>query len=150
MQRALLFWALSLAILAAGAWFVCPFGACAPIAFDRAGLAVAHALRGGLLDGAMAGITWLGSLAVLLPLTALAALLVVRRGQRRAAGFLMLALLGAAALGHLAKLALSRPRPDLEKIGIIKDTAVAGVGIAMLAWVLVLGFEVEEMLRNLI
>lgn len=36
-----------------------------------------------------------------------------------------------------------------EKIGIIKDIAAAGVGIAMLAWLLVLGFEVEEMLRNL-
>lgn len=34
-----------------------------------------------------------------------------------------------------------------EKIGIIKDIAAAGVGIAMLAWLLVLGFEVEEMLR---
>lgn len=37
-----------------------------------------------------------------------------------------------------------------EKIRIIKDIAAAAVGIAMLAWVLVLGFEVEEMLRNLI
>ena len=36
-----------------------------------------------------------------------------------------------------------------EKIGIIKDIAAAGVGIAMLAWLLVLGFEVEEMLRQL-
>ena len=36
-----------------------------------------------------------------------------------------------------------------EKIGIIKDIAADGVGIAMLAWVLVLGFEVEEMWRNL-
>jgi diacylglycerol kinase (ATP) len=36
-----------------------------------------------------------------------------------------------------------------EKIGIIKDIAAAAVGIAMLAWLLVLGFEVEEMLRNL-
>ena len=35
-----------------------------------------------------------------------------------------------------------------EKIGIIKDIAAAGVGIAMFAWLLVLGFEVEEMLRN--
>ena len=34
-----------------------------------------------------------------------------------------------------------------EKIGIIKDIAAAGVGIAMFAWLLVLGFEVEEMLR---
>jgi diacylglycerol kinase len=34
-----------------------------------------------------------------------------------------------------------------EKIGIIKDIAAAGVGVAMFAWLLVLGFEVEEMLR---
>lgn len=36
-----------------------------------------------------------------------------------------------------------------EKIGIIKDIAAAGVGVALLAWVLVLGFELEEMLRRL-
>lgn len=34
-----------------------------------------------------------------------------------------------------------------EKIRIIKDIAAAGVGIAMFAWLLVLGFEVEEMVR---
>ena len=33
-----------------------------------------------------------------------------------------------------------------EKIAIIKDIAAAGVGVAMLAWLLVLGFEVAEML----
>jgi len=37
-----------------------------------------------------------------------------------------------------------------EKIGIIKDIAAAGVGIAMFAWLLVLGFEIEEMLRALV
>ncbi len=37
-----------------------------------------------------------------------------------------------------------------EKIGIIKDIAAAGVGIAIFAWLLVLGFEVEEMLRALL
>jgi diacylglycerol kinase len=36
-----------------------------------------------------------------------------------------------------------------EKIGVIKDIAAAAVGIAMFAWLLVLGFEVEEMLRGL-
>jgi diacylglycerol kinase len=36
-----------------------------------------------------------------------------------------------------------------DKIGIIKDIAAAGVGIAMLAWLLVLGFEAGEMLRKL-
>lgn len=34
-----------------------------------------------------------------------------------------------------------------EKIAIIKDIAAAAVGIAMFAWLLVLGFEVEEMVR---
>lgn len=34
-----------------------------------------------------------------------------------------------------------------DKIRIIKDIAAAGVGIAMFAWLLVLGFEVEEMVR---
>jgi undecaprenyl-diphosphatase len=61
----------------------------------------------------MAGITWVGSLAVVLPLAALAALLLLRRGRRREAGFVMLSLLGASTLGHLAKLVLLRPRPDL-------------------------------------
>jgi diacylglycerol kinase len=37
-----------------------------------------------------------------------------------------------------------------EKIGVIKDIAAAGVGVAMLAWLLVLGFEVEEVLRALL
>ncbi|MCU0842469.1 MAG: diacylglycerol kinase [Thiobacillaceae bacterium] len=36
-----------------------------------------------------------------------------------------------------------------EKIGIIKDIAAAGVGVALFAWLLVLGFEIEEMLRDL-
>ncbi|MEW5787169.1 MAG: diacylglycerol kinase [Pseudomonadota bacterium] len=35
-----------------------------------------------------------------------------------------------------------------EKIAVIKDIAAAAVGLAMLAWLLVLGFEVEEMLRS--
>jgi len=35
-----------------------------------------------------------------------------------------------------------------EKIGIIKDIAAAGVGIVMFTWLLVLGFELEEMLRG--
>ncbi len=35
-----------------------------------------------------------------------------------------------------------------EKIAIIKDIAAAGVGVAMLAWLLVLGFEVASMWHN--
>ena len=35
-----------------------------------------------------------------------------------------------------------------EKIGIIKDISAAAVGIVMFTWLLVLGFELEEMLRG--
>jgi membrane-associated phospholipid phosphatase len=108
-----LLWTLSLAILAAGAWLVCPQGQCATTAIDHAGLGLAHDLRGASLDRWMPALTWLGSLAVLLPVTALAALFLWRGRHRRAAGFLMLALLGASALSHLVKLAVMRPRPDL-------------------------------------
>jgi len=37
-----------------------------------------------------------------------------------------------------------------EKIGIIKDIAAAGVGIALFAWALVLGFELEKLVRALL
>ncbi len=79
-------------------------------AWDQAGLALAHAVRVPWLDGVFLVVTWFGSLAVLLPL----ALLVWcwRRGERSAA-FVALALIGASALGHLIKLIVARPRPDL-------------------------------------
>ncbi len=108
-----LLWTASLAILAVGAWIICPHGQCTLTAFDRGGLVLAHGMRSALLDRWMLALTWLGSLAVVLPLTALVALLLVRQRRRREAGFLVLAVLGAAGLGHLVKLVVMRPRPDL-------------------------------------
>ena len=80
------------------------------LAWDQAGLALAHAARAPWLDSLFAAVTWFGSLAVLLPL----ALLVWwrRRGERSAA-FVAVALIGASTLGHLLKLIAARPRPDL-------------------------------------
>lgn len=80
------------------------------ISWDASGLALLHSVRAGWLDGFFLALTWLGSLMVLLPL----ALLVWwrRRGDRSAA-FVVLALVGASALGHLVKLLAARPRPDL-------------------------------------
>ena len=79
-------------------------------AWDQAGLALAHAARVPWLDSLFAIVTWLGSLAVLLPLALLAWWR--WRGERSAA-FVALALVGASALGHLIKLIAARPRPDL-------------------------------------
>ena len=78
--------------------------------WDHAGLALAHAARAPLFDTLFAAATWLGSLAVLLPL---ALLLWWRRRGDRSAAFVALALIGASMLGHLAKLIAARPRPDL-------------------------------------
>ena len=80
------------------------------ISWDASGLALLHSVRAGWLDGFFLALTWLGSLMILLPL----ALLVWwrRRGDRSAA-FVVLALVGASALGHLVKMIAARPRPDL-------------------------------------
>lgn len=113
MRRVVILWLSSLAVLAAGAVAVCPDRRCIIGHFDRAGLGLAHALRSGSLDAMMQGVTWLGSLMVLLPLTVVAALLLWRGRRRREAGFLVLAVLGSSALSHVFKLWVARPRPDL-------------------------------------
>jgi undecaprenyl-diphosphatase len=112
-RRVVILWLSSLAVLAAGAVAVCPDRRCIIGHFDRAGLGLAHALRSGSLDAMMQGVTWLGSLMVLLPLTVVAALLLWRGRRRREAGFLVLAVLGSSALSHVFKLWVARPRPDL-------------------------------------
>ncbi len=116
LRRAMLAVALgvgALAVLAAGGWLVCPAGACRTPGVDAAGLAALQDWRDHGLAPAVVAVTWLGSLIVLLP----GALLLAWRRRAgtppRARAFVPLALLGAAALAHLAKLAIARPRPDL-------------------------------------
>ncbi len=113
MLKAVIFCALSLAVLLGGAVAVCPDGHCIVPGLDRSGLGLAHVLRSAWLDRLMPGVTWFGSLVLLLPLTGWVAWRLFRDGRRREAGFVTLALLGASALGHLAKLGVARPRPDL-------------------------------------
>lgn len=79
-----------------------------PVAnWDHAGLAIAYALRSPWLDSFFLAITWLGSLAVLLPLAVL-----LWWWQGKPAGFVALALVTSSAVVHLAKLLLERPRPE--------------------------------------
>ncbi|MEW5771449.1 MAG: phosphatase PAP2 family protein [Pseudomonadota bacterium] len=113
MRHAAVYWLASLATLGAGAALVCPLGECGVGGFDRAGLALAHVWRSEAVDAWAGGITWFGSLAVLLPLALLAAWQLRRAGSGRAALFVPAALLGAATLSHAVKLWVARPRPEL-------------------------------------
>ena len=137
-------WLSSLAVLATAAAVVCPDGGCVIGAFDRGGLELAHALRSGWLDGVMERATWLGSLFLLLPLTAAGALLLLRAQRRRESRFVILALLGASALSHAFKLWVERPRPDLFPpwVGLPADWSFPSAHTmqavaAALAWLLV-------------
>lgn len=109
--QAAAWWLAALAILAAAAVWIGADGAGLP-PLDRQGLELAGAWRGPVLDAAFLGLTWLGSLIVLLPPVSAAAILLWRRGSWAEAGFLVLALIGVAALAHLAKELFARPRPD--------------------------------------
>ncbi|MDP1609870.1 MAG: phosphatase PAP2 family protein [Sulfuritalea sp.] len=82
-------------------------------AFDREGLTLANVWRTPWLDAAFLGLTWLGSLMVLLPLVLAAGILLWRRGYRGEARFLMAALVGASLLAQMAKHLALRQRPDL-------------------------------------
>lgn len=113
MRQVFVAWTLCLGILAGGALLVCPGHQCILSNFDYVGLSLAHDLRSVTLDHLMLGITWLGSLALLLPLVGLSAWFLVNRGRRHEAVFALLALLGSSGLSHLTKLWLMRPRPDL-------------------------------------
>ena len=111
MLQAAAWWFAALAFLAAAAFWIGADGAdLAP--FDRQGLELAAAWRRPGLDAAFLGLTCLGSLSVLLPPVSAAAILLWRRGLPAEAGFLALALGGAAALAHLAKELFARARPE--------------------------------------
>lgn len=114
----LLPWLLALGVLAAGAHWVCPDGACVVTAFDRAGLALVGGWRDPALDWAMTAVTWLGSLFLLLPLAAWLAWRLAHAGRAGEGGFLLAALLGAVALAHASKLWVARPRPELFPMGV--------------------------------
>lgn len=78
---------------------------------DNAWLSLMHAWQHPLLTALMSGVTWLGSLAVLLPLAAVLGWRSPGDWQQRA--FLPLAVLGAAGLAQLLKWLIDRERPDL-------------------------------------
>lgn len=80
---------------------------------DSALLVWMNDLRHPALSAAMGIVTWLGSLAVLLPLAFAIGLRADKGGHWRKRLSILAAILGAAAVAHLLKLAVDRERPDL-------------------------------------
>lgn len=76
---------------------------------DLAWLSLMHEWRQPQITAIMGAVTWLGSLAVLLPLALLAGW---RQGDWRRRAFLPAAVLGAAGLAQVIKWLVDRPRPD--------------------------------------
>jgi len=84
-----------------------------PYQWDRYLLSFAHGLRDFRLDRFFALITWIGSLYVLIPATALIAVFLAKKGSAAEGWLLALSLTGIALFSRLAKLWFARPRPDL-------------------------------------
>ena len=110
--RPLQWWAAAAGILLATTVWIRATDNGVPV-FDHAGLTLANAWRSPGLDGFFLGLTWIGSLMVLLPLVLAVGIGLWRRGFRGEAGFLVAALLGAALLAQLLKQFSLRLRPDL-------------------------------------
>jgi undecaprenyl-diphosphatase len=81
-------------------------------AFDAGARAFAHSIASPQLTYVMQGLSFLGQGFSLAALAALAAILFVRTGRRRAAWLLIITMLGAGALDQMLKLLFHRPRPD--------------------------------------
>jgi membrane-associated phospholipid phosphatase len=107
-------WFVTAGMLWLGASSVCPLGACQVPAIDRDVLDLLNHWRAPWLDVAMATLTWLGSIMVLLP----AALILARhfwaRGRTTAARLLPLAVGGAWLWAQLSKWLIDRPRPEFH------------------------------------
>jgi membrane-associated phospholipid phosphatase len=113
LYRAAAWLAASAGVLILGASLLCTADSCRVPAIDAAGLAWWHVRSTPGLDLFFAGITWLGSLWILLPLALLVAWRQNRPTKWGARLFVLLSLLVATGLAHIAKFILERPRPDL-------------------------------------
>ncbi len=113
LASAVLLWCAALLALWFGAVTVCPGGACREFDADRRVLAALYSLHQPNLDALFSAITWLGSIAVLLPAALALAWRFWRKGRLAAALLLPASLGGAWVLVHIGKTLIDRPRPDL-------------------------------------
>jgi undecaprenyl-diphosphatase len=111
---------------------------------DTATTAFLHGLANPTLDALMAAATFLGSSPVLAAVVGLAVVLLLVRGRRLEAAFLVVALVGSLVLDDWLKLLVQRPRPGFDWVQIWPETSfpsghsmdsfVVYLAIALVIW----------------
>ncbi len=92
------------------------------MSWDTQILLFAATLRSEGLDHFFRGVTWLGSLFVLTPMTVLISALLLHLQKRAEVLLLLVGFGGATLLVHLAKAVLNRPRPNLMEPLVVLPT----------------------------
>jgi undecaprenyl-diphosphatase len=115
-------------------------------ALDTLATQLFHGLANPTLDAVMRAITGLGSTAVVVPLFVLALALLLWRRHRREALFLAVALAGSWVINESLKLAVHRPRPQLDWAQVQSDFSfpsghamnsfVLYLALALIVWVI--------------
>ena len=130
-------------VLLAGSRLNCPDSACRQPPWDDAVSALMRNWQTPALDALFMALTWVGSLAVLLPAAVLLAWTLHQRHGPGTACFVPAALVGATLWAHAFKLLVNRPRPDplVALIDIPADMSYPSahtlqVGAFVLAWML--------------
>lgn len=104
-------WVGGIAILVLGAWLVCYAPNCTVPNLDATLLDWAAQRRNETFDSLFRAVTWLGSIAVLVPAVVASMSLLAYRRRIREGLFLGLALVGTIVIVHVSKLVAARPRP---------------------------------------
>lgn len=104
-------WVGSIAILGLGAWLVCYAPNCTVPNLDVTLLDWFAQRRNETFDSLFRAVTWLGSIAVLVPAVIVSMSLLAYRRRIREGLFLGLALVGTILIVHVSKLIVARPRP---------------------------------------
>ena len=104
-------WVGGIAILGLGAWLVCYAPNCTVTNLDATLLDCVAQRRDETFDSLFRAVTWLGSIAVLVPVVIASMSLLAYRRRIREGLFLGLALVGTIAIVHVSKLVAARPRP---------------------------------------
>ena len=105
------FWVGGIAILGLGAWLVCYAPNCTVTNLDATLLDWFAQRRNETFDSLFCAVTWLGSIAVLVPAVVASMSLLAYRRRIREGLFLGLALVGTIVIVHVNKLVAARPRP---------------------------------------